>query len=50
MSGIIGGGHRVTNAQTNECTKGNERSACACCTLPKNLDFDVFWNYCKFYI
>jgi len=33
MGGIIGEGHRVTNARTNERTngwthKGNERSAC----------------------
>jgi len=36
MGGIIGGGHRVTNArtntQTNERTTANERSAC--CALP----------------
>jgi len=36
MGGIIGGGHRMTNARMNERTdrrtKGNERSAC--CALP----------------
>jgi len=39
MGGIIGGGHVwQMHERTNERIKGNERSACACCALPKKTN------------